>query len=526
MEDEFLTISEARKWASNYTGREITPANLSYLINYGRIRKIKGNNGVTVINIRELKSYYASWQGGRKTQFKRRLGNDLNWRLSFEEYKESETTKHVHRLHPYKGKFIPQLVEYFLDSHVDEFKGESVFKPGDVVLDPFCGSGTALVQANELGMHAIGVDVSRFNAMISNIKLSPLPPEQTVKTAAFVEQKIKTERLGMAARNFERVLTAKLKEFNGKYFPSPNYKRWVREGKIDEIKYGEEKAKLFFPHYRKYLREFGLLEINPLGGGFLDTWYFLSSRREIEAAENYIRRINPPPLRDLMRLILSRTIRSSRTTTHSDLATLRKPVLETYYCAKHGKICKPVFSILGWWRRYARDASERMSRFESLRTNTEQICLSGDARTIDLAKQLPKGALTRAADGKKIRGIFSSPPYVGLINYHEQHAYAYELFNFKRDEENEIGIMEKGAGKQARESYVEGVAGVLLNCRIFMVKNFDVFLVANDKFNLYPKIAERAGMKIIQEYKRPVINRAEGTKNAYGESVFHLRRLP
>jgi hypothetical protein len=36
--------------------------------------------------------------------------------------KEAETTKHIHRLHPYKGKFIPQLVEYFLDDHTDSFK--------------------------------------------------------------------------------------------------------------------------------------------------------------------------------------------------------------------------------------------------------------------------------------------------------------------------------------------------------------------------------------------------------------------
>jgi len=38
------------------------------------------------------------------------LGNDLN----FSNVKESERTKHVHRLHPYLGKFIPQLVEVFL----------------------------------------------------------------------------------------------------------------------------------------------------------------------------------------------------------------------------------------------------------------------------------------------------------------------------------------------------------------------------------------------------------------------------
>ncbi len=523
MAGELLTIGEASKWASDYTGRTVTTANLSYLVNYGRIRKVKGSNGATAVNVRELESYYDSWRGKRETQFKRCLGNDLNWRLSFEEYKEAETTKHVHRLHPYKGKFIPQLVEYFLDSHTDEFKTEAVFNPGDTVLDPFCGSGTTLVQANELGMHAVGVDVSRFNAMIANIKLSRLPSEQIAKAAAGVERKIKNECLGMVARGFENALLDKLKKFNDKYFPTPDYKRQVREGEIDETKYGAEKAKQFLPHYRKLLKEYGLLEINPPGGGFLDTWYFLSAREEIEAAGDYIRRINPPQLRDLMRLVLSRTIRSSRATTHADLATLRAPVLETYYCAKHGKICKPIFSILGWWKRYAEDAVKRLAQFESLRTNSEQICLSGDARNIDLAQKLPEGAPAKTAVRKKIRGIFSSPPYVGLINYHEQHAYAYELFNFKRDEKNEIGVLEKGAGRAARENYIEGVADVLLNCRRFMVKDFDVFLVANDKFNMYPQIAERAGMQIVKEYKRPVINRAEGSKNAYGESIFHMR---
>lgn len=38
------------------------------------------------------------------------LGNDL----TFIGVREFERTKHVHRLHPYLGKFIPQLVEVFL----------------------------------------------------------------------------------------------------------------------------------------------------------------------------------------------------------------------------------------------------------------------------------------------------------------------------------------------------------------------------------------------------------------------------
>ena len=57
-----------------------------------------------------------------------------------------------------------------------------------------------------------------------------------------------------------------------------------------------------------------------------------------------------------------------------------------------------------------------------------------------------------------------------------------------------------------------------------MVEDCDIFLVANDKFNMYPRIAEIAGLAIVKEYKRPVLNRAEGNKGAYAETIFHMRR--
>src|SRR5215212_8559351 len=84
---------------------------------------------------------------------------NLNWREK--ELPEKERTKHVHRLHPYLGKYIPQLVEVFLRKY---------FRPGQTVLDPFCGSGTTLVQANELGINSIGYDVSAFNIILCHVK--------------------------------------------------------------------------------------------------------------------------------------------------------------------------------------------------------------------------------------------------------------------------------------------------------------------------------------------------------------------
>ena len=118
---ELLTIKQASKWASQYLRRNVTPSNISYLIQYGRIKKV-ANNGGTLVSRRDLVGYYESYIGKREIDWIRRLGRDLIWTLSFDYLKESERTKHIHRLHPYKGKFIPQLVEYFLDSHTDDFK--------------------------------------------------------------------------------------------------------------------------------------------------------------------------------------------------------------------------------------------------------------------------------------------------------------------------------------------------------------------------------------------------------------------
>ena len=154
-----------------------------------------------------------------------------------------------------------------------------------------------------------------------------------------------------------------------------------------------------------------------------------------------------------------------------------------------------------------------------------QCCLQGDARDIDIFSVLhnENPQFSTLAKEQKIKGIFSSPPYVGLINYHEQHAYAYDLFGFDRHDELEIGALFKGQGKMAINSYIEGIASVLNNSKKYLQKDYDIFLVANDKYNIYPIIVQKAGMKITHQYKRPVLNRTEKDKSAYSEIIFHLK---
>ncbi len=523
-EKDVFTLKEASEWASHYTGKKVTISNISYLINYGRIKK-NGENGNIFISKQELLNYYNSHNGKRELSWKGLLGEDLNWSLSFEQYKESETTKHVHRLHPYKGKFIPQLVEYFLDSHTDNFKKEVYFKKGDIILDPFCGSGTTLVQANESGMHAIGIDISSFNALISNCKIIKFDLIDVKREINRITYALKGYLSNSQTIEFDEKLTQALYEFNNEYFPVPEYKYRLRKGEIDEEQYGNEKEKEFLKIFFDLIKKYNINLLQKESNTFLDKWYLQPVRNEIEFTFNEIKKIENSNTKKIITIILSRTMRSCRATTHADLATLKDPVNTTYYCAKHGKICKPLFSILKWWQTYSNDTIKRLLQFDKLRTDTHQVCLAGDSRTIDIIKEVDKRIpdLTDLIKEQKIKGIFSSPPYVGLIDYHEQHAYAYDLFGFERNDSLEIGPLYKGQGKEARESYIDGISQVLINCKKYLTNNYNVFLVANDKYNIYPIIADKAAMKIVNQFKRPVLNRTEKDKGAYSEIIFHLK---
>jgi len=97
------------------------------------------------------------------------------------------------------------------------------------------------------------------------------------------------------------------------------------------------------------------------------------------------------------------------------------------------------------------------------------------------------------------------------------------LFGFERNDELEIGSLYRGQGKDAQNSYIKGIVDVLSNSKQYLQKNYDIFLVANDKYNLYPTIAELSEMKIVKQYKRPVLNRTEKGKSAYAEIIFHLK---
>jgi len=91
----------------------------------------------------------------------------------------------VHGLHEYKGKFNPQIAKAMLN----------IFgaMPGQHALDPFCGSGTSLVECAHLGISATGTDINPMAVMLANAKLAALgTPASTILAAS--EQAIRGAR--------------------------------------------------------------------------------------------------------------------------------------------------------------------------------------------------------------------------------------------------------------------------------------------------------------------------------------------
>jgi DNA modification methylase len=465
---ELVTIEEAARQVGK------TPHNIRDYIQRGRINKYneygepirRAQNGRLRVSLKELRIFLSLVEQGLEKHH--RAG--LNPELGFYNVPEYQRTKHVHRLHPYLGKFIPQLVEWFLARY---------FQPDDIILDPFMGSGTTLVQGNEMRMHTIGIDISPFNCLIAR-----------VKTDKYDIPKARTEILQVERRvtNFSRRLQGET---------SPSLPLFP-EDKFDELK-----ASLLAECTSQYLRE----------------WF--APRALLEML--YYRRLIPYyEYQDLLRVVLSRAVRSSRLVPHYDLATPKAPlpVGKEYWCKKHNRYCMPIDNCITKIHTYSQDTVRRIAEFDQLRSDKTIKIIQADSRTVNLRAELAHTAIAE----RPIDGIFTSPPYVGQIDYHEQHLYAYELFGFPRHDELEIGPKKKGKSKQAQQEYVEGIVAVFRNILPLLKPEGKIFIVANDRFNLYPEIARRSGLRIVDEFHRAVTKRTEQGDDPYQETIFFMMK--
>ena len=357
------------------------------------------------------------------------LDLELSW--SERALPENVRTKHVHRLHPYHGKFIPQLVEVLLERYVPL---------GGHVLDPFAGSGTTLVQALESGRDATGVELAAFNCLLMN-----------VKTARYNLDALAVDLRDACAR-------------------------------LDDLDVGRARVPK-----EPYLKR----------------WYATRAAAELFAFRDLAAEYAHA---DVLRVVLSRAARSARRAAHFDLEAPRVPQTGEYWCHKHKRTCRPIETAVGFLRRYTLDTLTRVEQFAAVRDDERSATvLHGDSCEVGYTSRFD--------------AVLTSPPYPGLIDYHEQHQYAYELLGLDDRRELELGAAQAGTSRVALAAYSGGIARALANAASALVPSAPLLVVVNDRRNLYPEILDAAGLRLDARLRRHVNRRTGRRAGEYFEDV-------
>lgn len=135
---------------------------------------------------------------------------------------KAESQRMTHGLHPYPARMLPQIAEKLIKRYLIE----SLPPPHDryTVLDPFCGSGTVLVECKRLGVNSIGNDINPLAILLAKVKANPIHP---VKLDEGVTSFLKSVREDIA-RTRSRELKVKSPNF-------PNIHHWFKDYVINEL---------------------------------------------------------------------------------------------------------------------------------------------------------------------------------------------------------------------------------------------------------------------------------------------------
>jgi DNA modification methylase len=109
-----------------------------------------------------------------------------------------DVNTYTHGFHKYPAKFIPHIPKWAITKYLDGSKNKNI-------LDPFCGSGTTLVEGILAGYNTIGFDIDPLSAMISKVKSTRLDEKELKNISDWLVEEIKTKKKGIFKPDCETI---------------------------------------------------------------------------------------------------------------------------------------------------------------------------------------------------------------------------------------------------------------------------------------------------------------------------------
>ena len=299
----------------------------------------------------------------------------------------------THYLFRFPAKFHPPVVRRLIDEYSS---------PGDYILDPFCGSGTMLVEAAVAGRNAVGVDVDPVAAFISRVKTHRYKPSQLKASADLLSQKL-----------------AELRRLGGKH-----YVKGFTDITKDDLNAVVSAEGLWFPEIPNlfhWFRKYVILDLARMNGA-------------IQALRA------PITHKDFFRLCFASIIRAA---SNADPVPVSGLEVTSYMKRKEreGRIIDP-FVLLD---RSISKALKAICEFRRKLDNTSAVSTKqADARYLS-------SSLRRTFDV-----IITSPPYHNAVDYYRRHKLEMFWLGFTETQEERLELMRSYVGRSTipqKESY-------------------------------------------------------------------------
>ena len=101
----------------------------------------------------------------------------------------NNVTAHTHGFHKYPAKFIPHIPKWAINKYLTGLKRKTI-------LDPFCGSGTTLVEGLLAGHNVIGIDIDPLSCLISKVKTTNINASELNEVSDWLVKEINKKKRG------------------------------------------------------------------------------------------------------------------------------------------------------------------------------------------------------------------------------------------------------------------------------------------------------------------------------------------